>query len=122
MRLAPPKYVKEAVVRNNTRRTATVTVKFGSAAQESEGNGFLEDERRIEPDESVTFESRTYDMGTWTAVAPVYSVRAITPGDGGDDVVHALHTVKADRLIGRQTFILVDDGGEVTIELGETLE
>lgn len=115
----PPKYVKEAEVRNQTQRIVTVTVTFGSAEQEAQGHSMIEDERKVEPGSSATFESRMYDKGTWKVIAPVHSVRAIAPGLDGDDVSHALHMVQPSRLIGRQIFAVVESEGEVGIELGE---
>ncbi|ETV90394.1 hypothetical protein H310_14821 [Aphanomyces invadans] len=77
--VAPPSYAKQVVVRNDSDHTLHVTGVFGSDGQVAEGNAMIRQTVAIGPHESATLGEHEYNMGTWTAIAPVYSVHAEHP-------------------------------------------
>lgn len=69
-----PQYVKAVAVTNTTSQPVKVTVWFGSNEQEAEGQAKQSETHELAPAAQVTLEEHTYDMGSWTATAPVFSV------------------------------------------------
>ncbi|CAK4083872.1 unnamed protein product [Aphanomyces euteiches] len=114
--VAPPSYSKRVVVHNETAHTIQVTGVFGSDAQVAGGNALIHDSVAVAPHATVTLGGHEYNMGTWTAVAPVYAVHADHPVSNSQaqfkphvsGVVDAVHVV------------LQDDGGRLVLGQSRT--
>lgn len=71
----PPRFVKDAKVWNTTDEPVVVCVQFGSERQCEDGLKFILEEKTIQPNGGVViFESKEYDRGSWTEIAPVHTV------------------------------------------------
>ena len=118
--MLPPQYIKAAQVHNQTTHSVQVTVTFGSAKQQAEGNDFVTQELAISPNDSVLFDEKTYEMGSWQAVAPVHSIQVSKIGDTTPSTSSVLYETNPESLIGKQTFHIVEgSNGLLEIELGK---
>lgn len=81
--VVPPRYAKSLHVKNTTRHHVTLKATFGSEDQNAEGNKFIIHSHSVAPGEELRIPEQEYDMGSWTAVAPVYKVEVNGNGENG---------------------------------------
>ncbi|RHY89193.1 hypothetical protein DYB37_007148 [Aphanomyces astaci] len=118
--VGPPSYAKQVVVRNDSGHTIHVTGLFGSDGQVADGNELIRQTVAVGPHSSATLGEHEYNMGTWTAVAPVYSVQADHPESNHQaqfkpqvsGVVSAVHVVLASD----------DNAGRLSLTQSHTVE
>lgn len=97
--VAPPRYAKAVALKNATAQAVTVTATFGSDEQEAEGQAKLVETHTLAPHSELALGEHTYDMGSWTAIAALYSLEVQTEGQLGatrftpsvDRIVNVLH-------------------------------
>ncbi|RLN97340.1 hypothetical protein BBJ28_00003418 [Nothophytophthora sp. Chile5] len=82
--MAPaPRYVKAVALKNSTSHSVKVTAWFGSDEMEAAGKAKISETRELAPQAEATIEEHEFDMGSWTAVAALYSLEVEHSGESG---------------------------------------
>uniref|UniRef100_K3X857 Uncharacterized protein n=1 Tax=Globisporangium ultimum (strain ATCC 200006 / CBS 805.95 / DAOM BR144) TaxID=431595 RepID=K3X857_GLOUD len=99
--MIPPRYVKAVSVKNTTSHPVKVTAVFGSDEQAAEGNAKITKNVDVAPHAQAALDEQEYDMGGWTAVAALESLK-VEPADAGlqGALGHALFTPTVDTIVG----------------------
>ncbi|KAG9399759.1 hypothetical protein AC1031_011637 [Aphanomyces cochlioides] len=114
--VAPPSFAKQVIIHNETAHTIHVTGVFGSDAQVAEGNALIHDSVAVAPHATVTLGEHEYNMGTWTAVAPVYAVHADHPVSNSQ----AQFKPQVSGIVAAVHVVLQDDGGRLVLGQSHT--
>ncbi|KAF1330390.1 hypothetical protein FI667_g5178, partial [Globisporangium splendens] len=99
--MIPPRYVKAVSLTNTTSHVVRVTAVFGSDEQAAEGHAKITKSVDVAPHAQVALDEQEYDMGSWTAVAALESLK-VEPADAGlqGALDHALFTPMVDTIVG----------------------
>ncbi|OQR88084.1 hypothetical protein ACHHYP_07566 [Achlya hypogyna] len=74
-----PSFAKQVAIRNAGSTPLQVEAVFGSESQAAEGQDFIRDYATVAPGATVVLGEHEFNMGSWTAQAPVFAVHAMHP-------------------------------------------
>ncbi|TYZ69231.1 hypothetical protein PybrP1_005008 [[Pythium] brassicae (nom. inval.)] len=87
--MIPPRYAKTASLTNTTAHSVVVTATFGSDEQVAEGREKYTETLTLAPGQTGALPEHEYDMGGWTAVAALDSLK-VAPEDASANGALAL--------------------------------
>lgn len=107
--MLPPNHTYAVHLKNTTKVLTKVTVVFGSEVKE-EGKDFILETVELQAGEEFLFGKKTYDMGQWTAVAPVHGI------DVECKEVKTHHKPTCVGIVDEQTFVIAHENDILTLK------
>jgi hypothetical protein len=94
----PPRHIYSARVTNDCPHESKVITTFGTQQQADEGMDFIIEEKVLAAHATAVFEKKVRDMGSWTAVAPVFTIKVVSNGKEVE------HTTDVQGIVPEQAF------------------
>jgi len=106
MKIPSPKYIKAVTVLNSTGSALQVKVVW----KDQQGPTTTQ---QIEASQSYEFPERDENMGTWTAVVPVFAIEVIEPSNLS---VLTHHELAANSVEGRVNYSITTAAGVLLVD------